>query len=190
MIKFTIVKDKVVLDPNIVLFKELKELYDQPDGEKFLKMIYYLHSTDVENPFRDLDARVLEENIMRIVFNKPSWEELKVSPEMERIVKKAEDLFIYYNTTSETRMLKSLNRKMDEISAMLDDNTPTIETFTTKDGEIKYNSNLPIMLNAFSKLEVIMKNKTMLTESIAKSESVTKVRGGGKTSFREMGLLK
>lgn len=102
MIKFTIVKDKVVLDPNIVLFKELKELYDQPDGEKFLKMIYYLHSTDAENPFRDLDARVLEENIMRIVFNKPSWEELKVSPEMERIVKKAEDLFIYYNTTSET----------------------------------------------------------------------------------------
>jgi hypothetical protein len=190
MIKFTIVKDRVVLDPNIVLFKELKELYDQPDGEKFLKVIYYTHSTDTENPFKDLDARVLEENILRIVFNKSTWDELTMSDELREKFKAAEDIFLYYNTTAETRLLKSINKKLDEISVMLDDTTPTIEEFTTTNGEIKFNSNMTIMLNTFSKIEVIMKSKTILTEAIAKSDGVSKIKGGGTTSFRERGLLK
>jgi hypothetical protein len=39
---------------------------------------------------------------------------------------------------------------------MLDDNIPIIEESVTNSGETKFNSNLPIMLNAF-KLETIMK---------------------------------
>jgi hypothetical protein len=39
---------------------------------------------------------------------------------------------------------------------MLDDNIPIIESVTNS-GETKFNSNLPIMLNAFAKLETIMK---------------------------------
>jgi len=190
MIKFTIVKDRVVLDPNIVLFKELKDLYDQPNGDKYLQVIYYTHSTDPENPFRDLDAKVLEENILRIVFNKATWEELNMSDDLKQKFKAAEDTFLYYNTTSETRLLKSINKKLDEISTMLDDTIPAIEQFTTATGEIKFNSNMTIMLNTFSKIEVIMKSKTLLTEAIAKSEGVSKVKRGGTTSFRERGLLK
>ena len=67
MIKFTIVGGKLVLDPNIVLFKVLQALYDVQDGPKYLQVIYYTHSTDPENPFKDLDSRVAEENI--ITFN-------------------------------------------------------------------------------------------------------------------------
>jgi hypothetical protein len=43
-------------------------------------------------------------------------------------------------------MLKSIDKK-DEISTMLDDNIPIIEE--SNSGETKFNSNLPIMLNAF-----------------------------------------
>jgi hypothetical protein len=39
---------------------------------------------------------------------------------------------------------------------MLDD-IPIIEESVTNSGETKFNSNLPIMLNAFAKLETIMK---------------------------------
>jgi lipopolysaccharide biosynthesis glycosyltransferase len=189
MIKFTIVKDRVVLDPNIVLLRDLKALYDYPDGDKYLKVIYYMHSTDVENPFRDLDARVVEENVLMVVFKKKTWEDLKMSDELVALYKKAEDVFLFYNTTSETRMLKALNRKMDEIAAMLDTTAPAIEEFTTDKGEIKFNSNLPIILNAFTKLETLMKSKTLLAESIVKAEGVSKVRGGGVSSFRDKGLL-
>jgi hypothetical protein len=65
-----------------------------------------------------------------------------------------------YNSTPEIRMLKSID-KIDEISTMLDDNIPIIEESVTNSGETK-NSNLPIMLNAFAKLETIMKSKVLL----------------------------
>jgi hypothetical protein len=36
-------------------------------------------------------------------------------------------LFLMYNSTPEIRMLKSIDKKIDEISTMLDDNIPIIE---------------------------------------------------------------
>jgi hypothetical protein len=63
MIRFTITSGKLVLDPNIVLFKDLQDLFNCADGPKFLQVIYYTHSTE-HNPFTGLDARVLEENIL------------------------------------------------------------------------------------------------------------------------------
>jgi hypothetical protein len=59
MIRFTITSGKV-LDPNIVLFKDLQDLFNCADGPKFLQVIYYTHSTEPDNPFTGLDARVLE----------------------------------------------------------------------------------------------------------------------------------
>jgi hypothetical protein len=76
-----------------------------------------------------------------------------------------------YNSTPEIRMLKSIDKKIDEISTMLDDNIPIIEESVTNSGETKFNSNLPIMLNAFAKLETIMKSKVLLQSAIAKGWS-------------------
>lgn len=190
MIKFTIVKGNLVLDPNIVLIKELHDLYKCKDGTKLLQMIYYRHSTDVENPFRDLDARVLEENILRLVFNKNSWAALKLTADTRRKFDKAEEAFLLFNSTPESRLLRSVDAKMDQIAKMLDDNDPIIEESITKSGETKFNSNLTIMLAAFTKIETILKSKTMLNNAILKAEASGKVRGGGTTSFREMGMLK
>lgn len=189
MIRFTINGGKLVLDPNIVLFKVLQDLYNVPDGQKFLQVIYYTHSTAADNPFRDLDSRVSEENILRTVFNKSSWKELKVSKDIEKKFDAAEAFFIKHNSTPETRLLKSIDKKLDEISTMLDDNTPTIEESVTNSGETKFNSNLTIMLNAFSKIETIMKSKTLLQNTIAKTEGAGRTKGGASTSFRERGVL-
>jgi hypothetical protein len=102
-------------------------------------VIYYTHSTEPDNPFTGLDARVLEENILRAVFNKSTWKELKVPKATEDKFKLATDLFLMYNSTPEIRMLKSI-KKIDEISTMLDDNIPIIEELTNS-GETKFNSN-------------------------------------------------
>jgi hypothetical protein len=56
MIRFTITSGKLVLDPNIVLFKDLQDLFNCADGPKFLQVIYYTHSTEPDNPFTGLDA--------------------------------------------------------------------------------------------------------------------------------------
>lgn len=189
MIRFTITGGKLVLDPNIVLFKELQELYNVPDGQKFLQVIYYTHSTENDNPFQNLDDRVLEENILRAVFNKSSWKELKVSKTTEKKFEDATALFLKYNSTPEIRMLKSIDKKIDEIAAMLDDNVPIIEESVTNSGETKFNSNLPIMLNAFTKLETIMKSKLLLQNAIAKVEGAGRNRGDVSTSFRERGTI-
>lgn len=189
MIRFTIVGGKIVLDPNIVLFKELRELYNAPDGQKFLQVIYYTHSTEADNPFTGLDDRVLEENILRAVFNKSTWKELKVPKATEALFEAATEVFLKYNSTPEIRMLKSIDKKIDEIATMLDDNIPTIEESVTNSGETKFNSNLPIMLNAFSKLEIIMKSKGLLQNAIAKTVGVGRNKGDVSTSFRERGAI-
>lgn len=189
MIKFTIVKGKLALDPNIALFKELKDVYDLKNGEKLLQLVYFRHSTDADNPFKDLDIRVMDENILQVVFNKSTWKELKLSENDITLFKKAEELFLFYNATPEARLLKSMNRKMDQIAVMLDDNDPVIEETTTSSGEIKFNTNLTIILNAFTKVETMIKSKTLLNNAILKAESTGKIRGGGTTSFREMGVL-
>jgi hypothetical protein len=112
MIRFTITSGKLVLDPNIVLFKDLQDLFNCA-GPKFLQVIYYTHSTEPDNPFTGLDARVLEENILRAVFNKSTWK-LKV-PKTEDKFKLATDLFLMYNSTPEIRMLKSIDKKDRDI---------------------------------------------------------------------------
>jgi hypothetical protein len=90
MIRFTITSGKLVLDPNIVLFKDLQDLFNCADGPKFLQVIYYTHSTE-QTTFTGLDARVLEENILRAVFNK-STGRLKVPKATEDKFKLATDL--------------------------------------------------------------------------------------------------
>jgi hypothetical protein len=71
---------------------------------------------------------------------------------------------------------------------MLDDNIPIIEESVTNSGETKFNSNLPIMLNAFAKLETIMKSKVLL-QSIAKTVGAGRNKGDVSTSFRERSRL-
>lgn len=189
MIKFTVSKGKLALDPNIVLFNELHDLFKCANGEQYLQVIYFRHSKDSENPFRDLDRRVAEENIFRTVFNKSSWDELKTPPLTEKRFLVAEALFLEYNTTAESRLLDSINRKFDQISKLLNDTTPIIEESVTNSGETKFSSNLTIILNLFTKIETIMKSKTLLMNAILKQEGEGKVRGGGTTSFRERGVL-
>jgi hypothetical protein len=60
---------------------------------------------------------------------------------------------------------------------MLDDNIPIIEESVTNSGETKFNSNLPIMLNAFAKLETIMKSKVLLQSAIAKRLEQVETKG-------------
>jgi hypothetical protein len=189
MINLTLVKGKVVLDPNIVLFEELKELYDLPRGDAFLKIIYYRHSREAENPFKDLSSLVLEENLMRVIFRKDSWKDINPTKKEVELFERAEKLFIKYNTTPEARLEKSINKKIDEISHMLNDVVPEIEKNFTKSGETKFSTNLNIIINLFTKIETVLKGKSVLQNAIMKQESAGRVRGGGTTSFREMGLL-
>lgn len=189
MIRFTIVKGKIVLDPNIVLFKALDTLYKMKRGEKLLQVISFTHSRENDNPFKNVSQIVLEENILQAVFNKATWEELKITKAEQIAYDDAEDVFIKFNQTSESRLERSINKKLDEISDMLDETKPRIEQNYTKSGEIKFTSNLGIILNLFTKIETIMKGKTILQNAIMKQESAGKVKGGGTTSFRERNML-
>jgi hypothetical protein len=65
------------------------------------------------------------------VFNKSTLE-LKVPKATEDKFKLAT---LMYNSTPEIRMLKSIDKKIDEISTMLDDNIPIIEESVTNSGE-------------------------------------------------------
>jgi hypothetical protein len=91
MIRFTITSGKLVLDPNIVLFKDLQVylivLTEVPSGD----LLHPFNRT--RQPFTGLDAGVLEENILRAVFNKSTWKKLKVPKSTEDKFKLATELF-------------------------------------------------------------------------------------------------
>ena len=190
MLKFTLVKGKIVLDPNIVLFRELHALYKMKDGGKYLQVIYYLHSRESENPFRDIEKTMLTENVLRAVFNVGSWADLNMSKKLKEEFDAATKVFLMYNTTTESRLEATMDSKLDEITTMINGTTPVINEEITKSGETKFNTNLTIILNLFAKVETIMKSKTILQNAIRKQDGAKRVRGGGTTSFREMGVLK
>ena len=127
MLKFTLVKGEIVLSPEIVLFKELSDVYDIDDGDKLLQSIYYMHSRASDNPFKDLDLFVKEENVFMALFKKKSLGLLKLSKDTLSKYRRAEDIFIKHTTTTESRMYASIDKKMDEIARMLDDTVPTID---------------------------------------------------------------
>lgn len=190
MLEFTLSEGKIVLSKEIVLFKELETVYNLKDGEKLLLSISYMHSRSMQNPFRDLDFRVKETNVFMAVFKVKNFEALKLSKVNIKKYKEAEEVFKFYNTTAEGRMSASINRKFDELAILMDETVPTIEESVTKSGEVKYNSNLTIILNLFSKLDVIMKARSTLETAILKNESAGRLRGGGRSSFRESGTFK
>lgn len=189
MLKFTLVNNKIALDPNIVLLEDLHNLYKEKRGEKLLQVIYFMYSRDTENPFRDLDQITIAENVISSVFKKKSLTELNLTAREAKLFSKAEKIFIKHNITSEARLEKAIDKKLDEISTMLNDTTPTIEESVTKSGEVKFNTNLTIILNLFTKIETIMKSKSVLQAAIRKQEGTGRIKGGGTTSFREMGML-
>ena len=158
------------------------------DGNRLLQLIYYRHSKNNANPFRNLDARVKEENVMQRVFRVNSFKELKLSVKDLEAFKAAEKLYIKHNQTAEGRLINSIETKLDEIAVMLDETTPSIEETILKSGEVKFNTNITIMTNLFSKIESIMKSKSILENAVLKQEGVGRVKGGGTTSFREVGL--
>jgi hypothetical protein len=105
MIRFTITSGKLVLDPNIVLFKGRIYLIAWP---KFLQVIYYTHSTEPDNPFTGLD-RVLEENICGRCLTKAlgrssNLRQLKINSNWLQT-------FSWCTTVPEIRMLKSIDKK-------------------------------------------------------------------------------
>jgi hypothetical protein len=190
MLKFTLAKGKIVLDTNIVLFSELAELYKVKDGEKYLQTIYYMNSRDADNPFRDIDKRMIEENVFMAVFRVQNKAALNMSDKLRKTYDKSEEVFNYYNTTTESRLEATMDSKLDEITTLINDTIPVIEENTLVSGKIEFTTNLTIILNLFSKVETIMKSKGILQREILKQEGATRVRGGGSTSFREMGVLK
>jgi len=174
MIKFTLHKGEVVLDTSIVLFDDLKAVYDMPRGNQFLQVIFYRHSREPDNPFRDISAMVLEENIVRVVFRKGTWKEVGITKKEAALFEKAEKIFIEYTTTPEARLERSLNKKLDEISFMLDNEVPKIEKTLTKSNKIEYSTNMTIILNLFTKIETILKGKSILNNVILKNQALTR----------------
>lgn len=191
MIELILEKGEIVLSKDIVLFDELKKLFEVNKlGKKLVQALYYMHAVGGKNPFSDLDALVREESVFMAVFGKASLVDLKLSEKNLKLYKDAENLYEKYAHTAESRLERSINTKLDEISRMLDETVPTIEESVTKSGEVKYNSNLGIILNMFSKIDVIMKAKTTLQQAIQKKTNSGRVKGGGTSSFLEKGLVK
>jgi hypothetical protein len=89
-------------------------------------VIYYTHSTEPDNPFTGLDARVLEEISCGRCLTKALGRSSKFLRQL-KINSNWLQTFSDVQQYSEIRMLKSIDKKIDEISTMLDDNIPIIE---------------------------------------------------------------
>jgi hypothetical protein len=116
--------------------------------------------------------------------NKSTWKELKVPKATEDKFKLATELFLMYNSMKYV----CLNLSIKDRRNIWCYDIPIIEESVTNSGETKFNSNLPIMLNAFAKL-ALWRVRYCCRALLPKRLEQVETKGMSPTSFRGRGAV-
>lgn len=196
MLRFTLINDKVVLDPNIILIQEFKNILDYYKAKKkpeaafdMLLFVFYCCDLTEANFLRDTDHRLKKSQAARRVYNKDE-KELNFSAEEQQLLDSAIDAYNFFNETALERATLAFDKKIDEIRSLMDEITPNSTSLEDADGQIiKYVSNAGD-IEKFSKLLsdlAVYKLKSL--ETAKKIENTGRVRGNKGSSLIERGAF-
>jgi len=191
MLKFTVLNEQVLLDPNIIMIDEFKSLYDYGEkieatmGSRFLLYVFYCCDLTPSNPMKDIDYRVKEAQAMSRAFRNVK----KSFPAKERVmVDAAIDAYNFFNETSAERAILAMDKKIDEARTVLEEtDIEIIKNIKATDGTISYASNETILGNLSKRIGDLMTLKIQISNSAKKLENSGRVRGGKGSSLIERG---
>jgi hypothetical protein len=184
MLKFKFRKEKLILTPQIMLFKEFSTIFehdktaDQTKANNMMKYVFYMCDLSEDNPHRDAGERKHDDSMKAAFGSRSKIALTKVDKER---MEKAMQCYIKYNETAEERLLKTFDETAYALRAELDDTIPeTVEN--EKDGVITFVSNSQLISLGLSELNDIKTKRELIVAAVRREAMSTKIRGQAKLS--------
>jgi len=184
MISFRVKDGEIVVDYDMLMIPEFKEVldrYGEKRGLMLLKYIYLTCDLGVSNALRHLDYELRESEARRLSF--PKKGDMIKGDEVE-LVDRCKELYEFYGSTSEERMLYVVDKQVDLVRHKIEGMVELGE----KDDEKKIGGKVynEILKGYLANLDSLYAMKRKVRESIM-SGSVSKIRGNKSSSYAELG---
>jgi len=130
MLRFTINNGKVVIDPSLLMIKEFTDILDYAKekkneelGNQMLLYIFLCCDLTEQNPNRDVDYRMKQEQALSRAFNNKDKKFLKKE---EVLLDAAIDAYNFFNETAIERATLAYDQKIDEIRSLMERLQPEV----------------------------------------------------------------
>jgi len=190
MLKFTIANEQVVLDPNIKIIEEFdnilkygEKMKDKDLANRMLIYVFYCCDLTEDNPMRDIDYRMKEEQAMIRAFRNKKKKFTKVE---QPLIDAAIAAYNFFNETSAERAILAIDKQIDDARVELEEfKFESVRNVNANTGEVKFASNEGIRLNLAKQIGEMMTLKIQVTNAAKKLETAGRVRGGKGSSLIE-----
>jgi hypothetical protein len=193
MLKFTVLNEKVCIDPNILLIEEFenilehgKKVKDEDLALRILLYIFYCCDLTEDNPMRDIDYRLKPEQAMSRAFRNKKTGFTKVE---SALVEAGIEAYNFFNETSAERAILAIDKKIDEARTALENNDIQIVRNEDDSGKVSFVSNEGILSKLAENIGKMMTLKLSISNAAKKMENTGRVRGGKGSSLLERGNL-
>jgi len=192
-LKFTIEREKVVIDKNILLLKEFSDILEygqkkkKPElANKILLYIFFCCDLSEDNVMRDLDYRLKPEQARSRTLGR----DYKFSKIEEELINAGFDAYNFFNEKAPERAEMVLDKKIDETRALMESTAPeTVRNVNATTGAITFTSNVEILGSFAKQIENFMEAKLRMKQTALKIENTGRVRGNKGSSMIERGNL-
>ena len=196
MISFTLLKGKLVIDPQMVMIKEFTDILEYGEkkkgelGKRLLLYVFYCCDLTNNNPMKDVDYREKERQAM--VRSLGPIKKTSLNNKEEKLVGAAMDAYNYFNEDALERSAITQQKKIDEVSALLDSTKPFIEKVYEEDGQTldKVVTNQAAIAGFIKQLEMLATGMLRAKETAKKVENVGRVKGNKGSSIIERGTFR
>lgn len=196
-ITFTLLNGRLALDPTMSMVKEFTDIIEYGEKKKnpdlgMRMLLYIFHCCDLtnNNPMKDVDYREKERQAMVRALG--PLKKTKFTKAEQKLIDAGLDAYNYFNEDALERSANVQQRKIDEITSLLDRTKPFItEVHDIDTGEIdKVVTNQKAIEGFVKQLESLAIGMLKAKETAKKVENVGRVRGDKGSSMIERGVFR
>lgn len=196
MISFTLLKGKLIIDPQLIMIKEFTDILKYGEkkkdelGKRLLLYVFYCCDLTNGNPMKDVDYREKERQAMVRALGPIKKTEFNAKE--DKLVGAAMDAYNYFNEDALERSAITQQKKIDEVAALLDITEPFIEKVYEEDGVTldKVVTNQAAIAGFIKQLEMLATGMLRAKETAKKVENVGRVKGNKGSSMIERGSFR
>ena len=194
MISFTLLNGKLIVDPKMIMIKEFTDIMSYGKkkelGMRMLLYVFYCCDLTNNNPMKDVDYRQKEEQAM--VRAMGPIKKTSFTPKEQGLIDSGIHAYNYFNEDSLERSANTQQRKIDEVSKLLDETVPFITTVYNPETEEmdKVVTNQAAIKGFIQQLDLLAVGMLKAKETAKKVENVGRVRGNKGSSIIERGVFR
>ena len=197
MITFTLLNGKLVIDPIIIMIQEFTDILEYGEsknnkdlGFRMLLYIFYCCDLTNNNPMKDVDHR--EKPRQAMVRALGPLKKNSFTKAEQKLIDSGLDAYNYFNEDALERSALVQQKKINEISDLLDKTEPFIQVVHDIDtGEMdKVVTNQSAIAGFVKQLDLLAIGMLKAKETAKKVENVGRVRGSKGSSMIERGVFR